>query len=227
MKQIYTLLAFNFLMLNLFGQTTAFDGNDSTISKSFDPKLTAYYIQPKPHTHDQCYTTKWCSSRLVLYNNEVVNGVYLQYNGFNDSFIGLSQSELLQIRYNREMIKEVSISIPDSKDSLLFKPMKVKQVLSTDSIEVFINVLHEGKLSFYSYRKYEEQNDSPDILPAYEFFLKKQGGQLQRIKLSRHSFLSQFPDQKRKIRKLIRENGLNLRDEKGMTRLVQLYNLSL
>jgi hypothetical protein len=223
MKRFVILFLLNVAIWKLVAQNNDFNSRDSLIVQSFEAKLTSTIIYPEEKFDQMCWPNNWYISSILLYNNELVTNKYLIYNGFENLFILLEPSKTLFSRLESDLVNEVNIKVKNS-DSLLFRKMKSKQVLNGDSVDIFFNVLVEGKISLYVYRKIIWDNFTNGYVHDFQFYLKKQDEKLYHFTLKKSSFLAQFPDNKKVLKQIIKKNKLRIKNELDLAKAVRLLN---
>ncbi len=226
MKSLFTLFLFCLIVYKLSAQDSPIEFNDKIITGSFEPKLTGIFINPDTRLSEKCITKEWLLSEILLYNNEIVKNKYLKYNGFDDSFIMWESSSFRAIRLERELIKEVKMKNEFDNSYMIFRPIKIKLINSGNEY-TFLNVLIEGKISIYVYKHiaYYKVDDGPQ--PNFQFILKKQDGSYSIFKPNKAGFLSQFPEKKKELKKIITRNRLKIKKEKDLIKAVELFNMTL
>jgi hypothetical protein len=222
MKNILTIILFLSVLPKLNAQSPC-ECADSLQYQFSEEKLTGRIITWRDIYPDQFYTKQWCSGSLKLYNDAYVSNKTLKYNGFTDSFFWMLKPEMQQIILDKNFIQEIRLVEPNRMDTMIFRKIGTASKLFPDTIEHFMQVLTEGKISLLVYRKIAYTTNSQSYFPCYDYYLVY-NGKWTKIIIFRKSLLEIYPDKKKELRKLLRKNRLNLRIENDLTRAVNLMN---
>jgi hypothetical protein len=226
MQKIIIVLSLIIISWSISAQDNTFSIEDSLIVQSFEAKLMGIVINPDVELNKKSTTKDWCLSEITLYNDEIVCNKYLKYNGFDDSFIWLEPTTFMYTRLERDLIKVVKMKLNSDNEYLVFRSMQVKQLIPANSRNVFLNILVDGKISLYVYRKIEYYNNA-DYKPNFKFIIKKEDGQFMIVRPIKASLLEQFPEKKKELRKIIKKNKLSIRKEADLKRAIELLNLEI
>jgi len=226
MQKIIVILFLILVSWSISAQDKTPGFEDTLIAQSFEAKLTGIVIIPEEKLNEKCVTKDWCLSDITLYNDEIIRNKNLMYNGFDDSFIWLEPTDNLYTRLERDLIKEVKMKINSNNEYMVFRPMRVKQLMLSNSKNIFLNVLVDGKISLYVYRKIDCYN-KVDYAPHFKYFLKKQDGKFEVFRPNKISLVSQFPEKKKELRKIIKKNKLSIKKEADLKRAIELLNLEI
>jgi hypothetical protein len=202
----------------------------------FSTKLTGEtYLEYRGYNGNQYYYTDWVDSDILLSTGEKVFNKKLKYNGLLDEVIWLNTSIPGLFQLDKEFICDFWLKRSTDKPNH-FKLMNVNDTIKNHKSDIFAEVIVEGKVSLYIHRQIsvvDVQSIMRDnklypyktIAPTPIYYIKLPTNKFTKlIKLSRISILKVFPDQKKKIRKLIRENHLDMRTENGLKEMIELMN---
>jgi hypothetical protein len=223
------LIFFSFLMIiswSISAQDNTFKLDDLIVEQSFEAKLTGIVINPDVLVNEKFITKNWCPSEITLYNDEIIYNKKLLYSGFDDAFIWLEPTANMYTQLERDLIKEVRMKLNSNNEYLVFRSFRVKQLMQSNSKNVFLNVLVDGKISLYIYRKIQFYNNT-DYEPNYKYFLKKQDGQFDIFRPNKVGLLAQFPEKKKELRKIIKKNRLSIKKEADLKKAIELLNLEI
>ncbi|MFN8254522.1 MAG: hypothetical protein U0W24_02455 [Bacteroidales bacterium] len=222
MKQLVAI----FLLFSVFSGTVAQDLNtdtrDSVVFKNFEAKPVGVVIATDTRLSDKCLFRDWFPADVTLYNGEIIRNLNLKYNGFEDAFIWLEPSTFANVRLERELIKEVKL-ITSGKTFFLFRLMEIDILSTINSKYNFINVLNEGKISLYVFRRFILYN-LDQYTPSYRYLLKKEDGTITTFIPARRNLLNELPEHKKQLQSIIRKNRLNIKKETDLVQAIKLLN---
>ena len=206
------------------------------VDSIFSAKLTGeFFYENKNYIGEQFFNKDWDEGNILLSTGEMIYGKYLKYNGLLDELIWLNTSNFGQFKLDKSYINEFWFkNLPES--DLHFKRINVDDTSSIHIRDIFVQVKAEGKISLYIQRKisiiesvdvtknnadyrYQKLETKPGYyikLPSNQYFVL--------TKVRRIAFIRLFPEKKKSINKIIRENHLNIRKEDDFTKLIELMN---
>lgn len=206
------------------------------VDSIFAPKLTGEaYIQEAGLSGNPFFNDNWLESNVLLSTGSMVYGVKLRYNGYIDEVVWMNSSNLELFKLDKSYIRDFWMK--DSLDTPIhFRQINVNDSSASNQSEIFAEVAIEGKTSLFIQRKVSHlidkisntggRNYYTKILePTPLYYIKGPSNSYSKMgKLNRRSFLKLFPEQKKSISKLIKENHLNLKSESGLIKTIDLMN---
>jgi hypothetical protein len=223
-----------FILLILTGSVFC-HGQGNTPEKLFRPPVCGeVYVVPKDFSGKQYFNREWLPGDIILSGGDTLHDMLLKYNGFTDELIWLDSNAFRQVKLEKHFISRFTMKYPDDKVSQ-FRRIVEKQPFTSDSADVFVEVLCENTAVLYVQRqiasrgvttKYIEGKDySFDDLklqPRYSLLLPGYPPLIFRI-ISKKSVLRLLPaGYREQAEAVIHERHLSLRNEKQLIQLVTL-----
>jgi hypothetical protein len=154
----------------------------------------------------------WYKGTLTTVDGELHNRIHLRYEAFNDQVIAYNENVKGLFIPDKFTVHAFTIELPDGT-------LQHYRKLSPDEFghrERYFEVIHEGNVTFLNYSRIIERKaslyknrlgklDDRQYHLVQQYYLLIPGKPLMRIHPGRKSILSLFPDQKREIRRLIRQ----------------------
>lgn len=222
------ILAFLWLSASLHAQT-----GDSL----FLPKLTGeMYVPEARHIGEIFFNSNWTESEILLSSGDTVSGEKINYHGYQDEVIWYNPSNFTPFVLDKAHIRAFWTT-DNLGNPVHFKNLQVRDSTYSSPKCIFAQVAVEGRYSLYIQRRIISLPDEvvngkngPYFQKAYDkspiYYIKLSSGQFLVLKqLSRQGFLNLFPAQKDALSALIRKNGIRLRTETGLIKVVRLMNL--
>jgi len=203
-----------------------------------DPKVDTFYTQkgitealPGVEHTGTAYINESFQLGTVYRNSKIlVNGAALRYNALRDEF---------EFKQNLSSSDETARILSRSKDvyvKIKNRLFVFSEVTSESSKPGYYEVLHEGE-PFSLYKKVKKQyiegkkainSISSDILPNLKekemLFLVKNDSEFLELPGSKGGKLSGFGNNKKVLKKHVKENELNLNRNRDLVKLVAYYN---
>jgi len=193
------------------------------------------YIEYRGYRGNQYYLNDWVKSDILLTTGEMIYDRELKYNGLLDEVIWLNTAIPGLFKLDKATISDFWLkNTPDN--SLHFRRININESTNSHQADIFAEVGVEGKISFFIHHKVsilEEQTITRDgklypykiIGPTPTYYLKINSGRYILLpRLNRKSLLKLFPDQKKDIVKLQKQNHINLKTESGFCEMIILLN---
>jgi len=206
------------------------------VDSIFSPKLTGEsFYENKNYIGDQYFNIDWADGDLLLSTGEMIYGKYLKYNGLFDELIWLNSNNFGAFKLDKSSIAEFWLRNIVGAD-IHFKQINVSEIGNIKPQDIFAEVKVEGNFSFYIQHKISItgteniiknevfcQFNNIDATPVYYIKLPT-NNYLKMTKLRRRTFLKFFPTKKNVILKIIKDNNLNVKEESGFVKLIELMN---
>ena len=204
----------------------------------FQTKLTGEaFVEYRGFRGEQYYNTEWAESDILLATGEIIQGEKLKYNGMFDELVWLNTTIPGLFKLDRPFIKEFWLKTTVA-NLIHFKRINVNDSTIRHS-DIYAEVAIEGKVSLYIQRKISVT----DVLaiprdgklyplkfigPTPVYYVKlPDHSYVAMNRISRSLFLKIFPEQKKQLNRLIRENHIDLRNEKGLNEIIVLLNTEI
>lgn len=219
------------------GQTTGlYYANLKQSSNNLSGKITGeiYYLNPKANNYFFLHK-EWVKGKVVYKTGEVFENIDLRYQAFNDELIAYNENNRVLVKIDKEKVKEFTLNFSYSDENVT-NPTFV----NIDSVSIFVNTnyfecLYRGTVmllvsSRVIEKKVTPYNDSNGEFRDSEFILRKasfiysiQNG-LNRITYSNHSVANVYPEQKREIKKILRQNKIKISDAKSAANALEILD---
>lgn len=231
----YIYFSFLLICMTIHAQT-----NDTTriskVDSIFSPKLTGEaFFDDKHYVGCQYYNEDWSKGNILLSTGSLVYCEKMKYNGLFDEVIWTNTSNYGKFKVDKSFISEFWIK--NALDSTIhFKKINISDPESVHRSCVFAEVGVEGKLSLYIQRKISvlsiENEYVNNKLYYFEnigdtplYYLKLASNRYVMLrKIRRRPFLKLFPEQKKTISKVLKENHLNFKSESDFVKVIDLLN---
>lgn len=206
---------------------------------AFELRLTGEsFTAPTGYMGKQYFKHEWFEGRILLTNGELVANKQLQYSGLVDELIWRNSANQRTFKLDKFSVDEFWLE--ERKDSSYhFKRINTVESRTGFPTDIFAEVALEGRFSLYIYRRINvtdiviRKDKEADfyfkrIEPQPEYYLKQPSGKYVSVKkANQSSFLQLFPDEKKDIRKLLRENDLYISNEQDLIGAIELLNKKL
>ena len=229
------LIAFIFVCISATSQS-----NDSikaaSIDVDFSPTLTGeVFYEFVQYAGEQFFNKEWTKSDILLSNGELLTDKKIKYNGLLDEVIWFNTTSFSKVKLDKLSINEFWIK-NSSVDKVHFKRLTISSIKDLKSTDLFAEVGVEGKLSFYIQHKIVGTGEEEYFMNGRYFLLtslKEKPLYIIQLpskeyvvirKISRNAILKLFPDMKKDISKLIKDNSLTVKTQTDVVRLFELLN---
>jgi hypothetical protein len=177
---------------------------------------------------------KWTRGDVRLTSGTWVRGKMLRYNGYIDELFWLSEADYSQVKVDRGLIDEFILYAPSG--SLRFTRIMVHVPPIIWNREVLGEILYEGNISLYCYRRVIETGlgdylvenrvvGGRKIAPSHLYIMELPGGTQTTIsRIRRSSILNLFPENRKEIRRLLRQNRLRPSNARELAEVMKLLD---
>ncbi|MFA6580613.1 MAG: hypothetical protein WCS79_02310 [Paludibacter sp.] len=206
------------------------------VDSIFSSKLTGeFFYESKQYIGSQFFNKEWTDGDILLSTGEMIHDKFLKYNGLLDELVWLNKYNYGKFKLDKSFVKEFWLKNVNGSN-LHFIKINVSDTSKVSGQDIFVEVEVEGKLSLYIQRKITKQWPQDvlvdNVLYRYDFieatpkyYIKLPSNEyLVMTKLRRLAFLRLFPEKKKAISKIIRENHLNIKIESDFVKVIELMN---
>jgi hypothetical protein len=202
----------------------------------FSSKLTGEaFIEKKGYKGEQFFNIDWMESEILLSTGEEIYGEKLKYNGLLDELIWVNTTSYRQFKVDKSFISDFWLK-NGTGNSNHFKRINVNEQKDVHSSDIFAEVGVEGKVSLFIQRRIKVVDEETIFQNGTLYLLESLGTKplyyiktpsnhyllLNRIR--KNSFLNLFPEQKKDIAKIMKENHLNLKTENDLIKLIEMLD---
>lgn len=219
---IISIISFNF---HLLSQNYCQCDNNQDYEKYFQEVLTGkIFINTLLYGNLQFFND-WTFGKVILTNGTEIDNKYLRYNGYIDGLLWLRKSDYKTAIVEKKSVKGFVLYDDNNEPFAEFKKIKIKNWYAGDSANIYMQVMTEGKISLYVYRRIKVHNNTNEVFADHEYYILKDGI-YHNIKLGRVGLIQLFPEDKKRMRKIIWSNHLRVRKEPQLVKAIELYNKS-
>lgn len=169
---------------------------------------------------------EWRTGRLVVEGNRVVNNFTFNLNVYRNRLDFKHEGDLMSITQPERMVR---LEYGDR----IFHYRSYKERKKTK--DAYMELLADGPVVLY--KRFECKLLEPSynealavgdrnyrLIHHHDYYLGHADKLLLEIKTKKRSVLKALPNKKDKVRKYLKTNGLNLKDEYDLIRLIRYYN---
>jgi hypothetical protein len=197
-------------------------GIDSTI---FEQNLVGEFaVRLESNKANTFYNSDWRLSTVILENNKNVANKYLNYNQLSGQFYWIRLPDYKQIILKKETIKEIDIFPKENDKKEVFRKIKFQPWYSFTFTTEYLQVLSEGKINLYAFRRAETNVSSNEIVPFSEYYIQINNNYLKHLKRGRWALYASVGADKILMKKVVRSNHLKIRDETDLIKAIDLFN---
>ncbi len=208
------------------------NSEDKDTEKLFEQGLSGR-VTPPPRRliGDQHYPDEeWHRGDVTLEHGQVVYNKLLRYNGYLDELFWLYEGDYQQVLIDRNMVKEFRFRSVFTGETTLFRKLEIDSPLFIGKNEIFAEILYEGDISVYTCRRVIETARGDYMLgniiyggmrikPSHVYIIRLPDGTMHTTRrISRRSILGMFPDNRREVRRLLREHNMIPRTEQELVK---------
>ena len=210
------------------------DGPDKYFEQGLSGRLD---LPPHRPIGNQHYPTEeWMTGDVLLETGITAKNNLLRYNGYLDELFWLHEGDYQQVLVDKKMVREFLLYPPGSAEPTRFRRIKVYSPVLIGKDEIFGELLFEGDISVYSYRRVIEKGRGDYrvgnrlyggiiIEPGHLYiFILPDGTTKVTRKIRRRNIIDMFPENRTEIRDLLRENKIRPRDEKDLIKAAGIIN---
>ncbi|MBN1186158.1 MAG: hypothetical protein JXB49_28015 [Bacteroidales bacterium] len=197
--------------------------DSKSLEEYFEEKLTAKIFVYSYSGNTIQYFNEWLKGDIYLKDGNVVKNKNLRYRGFGDQLIWARNSDFQTGIIDRDNINGFVLYNKDNSVFATFKNLNIKNENDKNDNFQYLQVLAEGDLSFYVFRRISMQNSTEKMFVDYIYYMYVNDKFIP-VKLRRTILCRLLPQDKALIKSIIRKNRLNTRNETDMIKAVNQYN---
>lgn len=226
-----------FLMMSI-----SINAQSNLITKSYDedtifsPKLTGeVFYENKQYVGEQYFISDWVKGDILLKTGSIVYNKSIKYNGLFDEVIWLNTSNFSKYKLDKSFITDFWLKKIQG-DTIHFKRINADETNGNHPTDIFVQVGIEGKVSLYIQHKirivsedYMYHNDKlfyyNNIANRPLYFIRLPSTGLTCLnRIHKRTFLKLFPEQRKRIGKLLKDHHLNFKTENDLIKVIGLLN---
>jgi len=182
------------------------------------------YINPFADYKGSQFYNNWTSGEIFLTNGERITGLDLRYEGYLDQLLWLRDDQIPSILCKTCIIGFNLFNDSNNITASFVIKKGIRLPFENDSADCFFQSLVQGEYSFYALRKVRRLTDLSELVDDTRYYIFN-NDQYEKIRLSIRDLLDvPFIDKKR-MKSIIKENKIRLRNnEQEFMRVIGLYN---
>lgn len=203
------------------------DCNENNVhSDDFERKLSGQIFISKLRSNKIQYFYKWTEGDIIMSDGYVIRDKLIRYNRYYDELIWLRKKDYKAALVDKETVSEYILYDEEKNPYAHFKKVKIKNWYELDSIDVYFQVLAEGSLSLYAFRRTILISNKNEVYEKDEYYMCKEN-EYFKIEPRRISLMRKLPEHKSLLRKVLRKNRLKVRYEPQLIKAIMLLNKNL
>jgi hypothetical protein len=173
------------------------------------------------------YNPDWRMGTIVLENNKIITNKYLNYHQLNGQLYWIRTPDYRQIILNKEKVKEIIIYAKDNSKEEVFRKIIFTPWYKPSSISEYLQVLAEGKINLYAYRRVEMNVSNNETVHFTDYYIQINQKNIEHLKRGRWALYANVGDYKTLMKKIVRGNHLSIRHEDDLIRAIDLFNVEV
>jgi hypothetical protein len=184
------------------------------ISRQYENPITGY--------SGGQYFNNWSPGRIILASGEIIENMTLRYDMYMDEVLWQRTTDFQIGVVNKEIVKGFDFYGDGIQPEVSFVKRKLR---STDTKNVYLQILIEGNLSLYVFRNLVSAAGESRTVDNTKYYIFSFPVQYIQVRLNRKNLLNLPGVGKDTIQAIIRTNRLNpIRNEADFTKAVYYYN---
>ncbi len=221
------------IYLILFPALSLFANTSEQSIDGFEPRLSGEVVSLSLQSRgSQFHHPDWLYGDILLYSGELVENKQLRYNGFRDALVWLHPKTGQFIMLDTDLISGFILHDQQIQHRMVFDRITPRG----DNQGVFAERLFQGNIVLYAHRKIEQTGEERRVsggamrpiavLEArHVYFVRSESGSYRELnRLNRRSLLAAFPEQRREIRALLRQNRIGVFNEAQLIQAVHVID---
>jgi hypothetical protein len=163
------------------------------------------------------FNNEWLSGDIYLGRGEILKNIKIRYNGLVDELFCLNPLTNRILKLDKEAIIQFRFHNLKGDTSVYFKKLKVKRSFSSDTTEIYVQVLFNRNVSLYVLHNFYLDDIKEDLInnkliqkniykEAPFYYLKLSNGKMVGFKrFNRKTIYSFAPERKDQLRKFLKE----------------------
>jgi hypothetical protein len=200
--------------------------NDELHSADFEKILSGNLFISKLRSVKAQYFYKWAEGDIIMSDGQVIHDKLIRYNRYYDELIWLREKDFKSAIVDKETVSEFIIYDEEKEPYAHFKKIRIKNWYELDSTDVFFQVLTEGDISLYAFRRTVLFSNRNEVYEKDEYYLHKENDYVK-FEPRRFILLRTIPEYKSQLRQILRKNRLKIKYEPQLIKAIVLLNESL
>jgi hypothetical protein len=215
------------------------DSNPLATSAVFKaPIIGKSYVAPAIGRGSPYLVEGWHRGSVVLASNDTITVEHLKFNCLKNELLWTNQGKL-SISIDNNLIKSFGLFTSNDLSERRFEKATLKLPFLSDTIIRFVEVMAEGRMSFYTLRNIYVENEivagnnggqysMPVYSPEPVFYIQLENYSIKQIKINKKSLIKAYPEASEKIHHILRSAHLGrITNEYEMVEAVKLISNNL
>ena len=209
---------------------------------------TSYVLLPQYHLSGEIFQANmptrgspffneaWYRGDVLRASGHWVSDQLLRYNGFLDELLWLPSMVRPQVMLDRGQVKGFIMFTPGRRDTLIFEKIIVRPRFSSQERSIYAQKLYRGKSAVMLHHQIQEDGEYHKrtgrgvfimqvLKPAPVYYILLPDNQTLLLrKLNNRSFLRLFDEERRELRRSLRENRIRIRTNQDLVKAVRLMD---
>ncbi len=230
-------LLFSFIILfgaiPIVAQTDTVNNGPQTLGTQarLSGSVFTFFMQARG---SQYFKEEWMEGSVVLSSGEKVTGELLRYNAYLDELLWMPAFGSNPVMVDKGLVDHFFINT--MHDTLLFRKTDYLPGIRDIGKGIFLQELYTGEYSLFAHRKVVQKRESvesignstfarPYIQPETDYYMiSNRGDVLAFSRLGNRRFSRLFEGRERDVRRILREEGIRISDERGLIQAIQLID---
>ncbi len=195
-------------------------------SADFERKLSGQIFISRLKSHKVQYFYKWTEGDIIMSDGYVIKNKLIRYNRYYDELIWLRRKDYKTAIVDKETVSGYILYNDEKAPYASFKKIRIKNWYELDSTDVYFQVLAEGPVSLYAFRRTILISNKNEAYEKDEYYLYKEN-EYFKIEPRRINLVKKLPEYKSQLRQVLRKNRLKVRYEPQLIKAIVLLNKSL
>ncbi len=211
------------------------------VTLRFEPKLAGEtYRFSMQSTGESYYLSNiWLKGDILLETGRKVYDKSLKYNIYTDDLVWFSTKRNMQVKVDKELVKEFTINLPGEESPSVFKKLPIYESLSSRPRSTFLQELYSGEVSLMVHRRVAISGEritrsggslrsiaNLRQMPVY-YVIKPNNKIVEISRLSRWSLYRIFSGHKDEIRSAFLSERITIRSEEDLKRAISVIDKTI
>jgi hypothetical protein len=183
-----------------------------------------FYVPNQFHQGPNFYNPDWRYGTIVFEDGKKVYHKLINFHYMTGDLFWMRQKDYKQIIVSKTTVKEFIIYSNDTSNRVLFRKTNFQPWYKPNPISEYLQVLSQGYMTLYAYRKATVDKNTNQIIPATEYYVQFNNGELQHLKRGRWPLYRLTAENKMIMKKIVRSNHYRIRKEENLIKSIILFN---
>jgi hypothetical protein len=192
-----------------------------------------YYSDDRNSENLPYLNVEWVKGSIMLENGKNIKDIFLKFNTLRNQLIYHNNNLNVPVSIDHRVIKEFSLTDPAGKKTRIFRRLDVHSLHFADTTGFFAEMLSEGKFNLYVLRLCEKTSNYPFAQLKEQkyyyyassiYYYEDEHGEFRHLVPGNRIFRNLMKNYKDEIRKYIRKEKLNLKNESDLVKAANYVN---